>query len=246
MKIFGLIGYPLLHSFSQNYFQNKFKKEKITGCKYENFQLKSIEDLYPLIQKNHELIGLNVTIPFKESVIPYLNEMDLTAKKIGAVNAVKIKRSGSTFQLKGFNTDHIGFKETLLLLIEKHHQKALVLGTGGASKAVCYVLNELKIPFIKVSRNKKQNCFTYDSLNENLIINHKIIINTTPLGTFPDIETFPQIPYEYLSKDHLLYDLVYNPDETVFLKNGKSKSARISNGYNMLKIQAEMAWNIWV
>lgn len=245
MKVFGLIGYPLQHSFSQKYFNNKFFNKNITDCKYEAFPIKNISEFYPLIKEKPELAGLNVTMPYKESVIPYLNELDAIAQKIGAVNTIKIERTGNTFQSKGFNTDYIGFRETLLPLLKSYHKNALVLGSGGASKAVCFVLDELKIPFIKVSGQKKNECTTYESLNEKLIKQHKIIINTTPLGTFPEIESFSKIPYEYLTEKHLLYDLVYNPPETVFLKKGKSKGTQVINGYRMLEIQAEKAWEIW-
>lgn len=241
MKLFGLIGNPLTHSFSKKYFTEKFRRENISDCSYENFQLSSIEELYALIASHNNLAGLNVTIPFKELVIPFLNELDEIATETGAVNTIKI----SNGQLKGFNTDVYGFTESIINLLEHSHTSALILGTGGSSKAVAYGLKKMGIGFDFVSRNPDKNELGYENLTADVILQHKIIINTTPAGMFPSIESCPSIPYEHLTKSHLLFDLIYNPDETLFLQKAKARGAQIMNGMDMLKLQAEKSWEIW-
>ncbi len=249
MQLFGLIGYPLSHSFSKKYFTEKFEHEGLKDCMYENFPMENITGLPALIKSQKELRGLNVTIPHKQSVIPYLTDMSDEAKAIGAVNAIKIIHRSSPVAhelLTGYNTDAFGFENSLKPLLQSHHKKALVLGTGGASKAVAYVMNKLGIEFLFVSRKKSgDKIISYDQLNDEIIGNNLLIINTTPLGTYPDISSFPPVPYEHISKKHLLYDLVYNPEETLFLQKGKEKGAAVQNGLTMLKLQAEKAWEIW-
>lgn len=240
MRHFGLIGYPLSHSFSKRYFSEKFQKEHIADCVYENYPLPSIRLFPQLIEKEH-VVGLNVTIPHKESVIPYLDYLDPAAEKVAAVNCIHFKDKKST----GFNTDIIGFRHSLKPVLQAHHRHALILGTGGASKAVAFVLSDLNISFQYVSRHKKENHFTYADLNEDIIRRHTLIINTTPLGTSPDVNKCPDIPYRFLSNEHLLYDLIYNPPETLFLQKGKERGAVIKNGYGMLQLQAEASWEIW-
>jgi shikimate dehydrogenase len=250
-KIFGLIGYPLSHSFSKKYFIDKFEKENINGCEYNLYPLENINQLPQLIVSNPSLIGLNITIPYKESVIPFLDELDETAKAVGAVNCIKII-SGKEYQVSrliGYNTDVFGFKQSLKPFLETHHERALILGTGGAAKAVAYVLKEIGIDCFFVSRTKnkgtKEKTFLYEELNENIINAFKLIINTTPVGMFPLINEAPKLPYHYITPSHLLYDLVYNPSETEFLKQGKLKGASTVNGLSMLYQQAEEAWRIW-
>lgn len=242
MRTFGIIGFPLSHSFSQKYFTEKFNTEKISGCKFRNFQIEDINEFPELIKNNSSLNGLSVTTPHKQTVIKYLNEIDPTAKRIGAVNCVKIGE-----KLIGYNTDVYGFEESLKPLL-KPHTKALVLGSGGASKAVEFVLRKLQIEHFIVSRKKNQKkkfIISYSDLTEQIIAAHTLIINTTPLGMFPNINECPDVPYQLLTSKHLLFDLVYNPDETLFLKKGKAKGAQIKNGFEMLQLQADKAWEIW-
>jgi len=194
-----------------------------------------------LTKKTPGLEGLNVTIPYKGEVIPYLNKLDEAAETIGAVNTIKLIEG----KLYGYNTDVIGFKNSLKSLLQKHHTKAIILGTGGAAKAVKYVFTKMGIAFISVSRSTKENAITYANIDETILKNYYIIVNTTPLGTFPNVEEYPNIPYKHLTEKHLLYDLVYNPAETLFLKKGKEKGATIKNGLQMLKLQAEASWEIW-
>lgn len=244
MKQYGLIGKSLQHSFSKKYFENKFKKESITDCYYDLFELDSIDEVKHILNSTKNIIGLNVTIPYKESIIPFLDEIDGVAKKIGAINTITLDTV--TKKTKGYNTDYNGFKNSLKPFLENTHERALILGTGGASKAISYVLNELNIDFLFVSRNPEgNNEISYDDVNEYVLKHHQIIINTTPLGTFPAINNHPNIPYKHLTNKHLLYDLVYNPEETVFLKKGKEKGSLTINGLQMLKLQAEKAWEIW-
>ncbi|MCX6295638.1 MAG: shikimate dehydrogenase [Bacteroidetes bacterium] len=248
-KLYGLIGFPLSHSFSKKYFTEKFEKEKILGCEFNLFPIEKIEMFPELINENHTLLGLSVTIPYKESVIPFLDELDETAKAVGAVNCVRISRKESSIHLKGFNTDVFGFRQSIKPFLESQHERALILGTGGASKAVFHVLKEIGIECYFASRQKKQNAsdktFLYEELNENMMNAFKLIVNTSPLGMFPHTESAPQIPYDFISSSHLLYDLVYNPTETEFLKRGKAKGASTVNGLSMLYQQAEEAWRIW-
>jgi shikimate dehydrogenase len=246
MRLFGLIGYPLSHSFSMKYFSDKFRNENIQNCEYLNFPIETIKKLPSLISQNEDLIGLNVTIPYKEKVIEYLDKIDETARKIGAVNTVKINRLKDMTILTGYNTDAYGFYSSIVCRLEKVHKKALILGTGGASKAIAHVFNQLGIDYIFVSRNpRKDNHISYNDLTEDLINNFKIIVNTSPLGTYPDIDKCPDIPYEYISGDHLLYDLIYNPEMSKFLEKGSEKGAKVINGLQMLHLQAEKAWEIW-
>lgn len=223
MKQFGLIGYPLSHSFSKKYFSDKFEKEKIENCAYELYPIENIELITGLIKQHPNLSGLNVTIPYKESIIPFLNEVDATAKEIGAVNCIKIENG----KLIGYNTDAFGFKQSIKPFLETHHERALILGTGGASKAVFHVLNEIGIDCFFVSRDKSTlkttKAFNYIELNEHVLNAFKLIINTSPVGTYPNVSEAPEIPYELLSPNHLLYDLVYNPIETEFLKEANNK-----------------------
>ncbi len=245
MKTYGLIGYPLEHSFSQKYFTEKFDKEGI-NARYLNFPISSIDDFPELFNHHPYLAGLNVTIPYKEQIFKYLDEIDPTAKSIGAVNVIKITWDNLKYTLKGYNSDITGFRKSIFPLLTIDHKTALVLGTGGASKAIAEALEQLNIDFRYVSRTPKDdNAFSYDQLTNEIISEHKLIINTTPLGMYPNTETFPEIPYEALTKEHLLYDLVYNPDETMFLKKGRERGAKTKNGLEMLYLQAEEAWRIW-
>lgn len=239
---FGLIGKNIDYSFSRKYFSEKFKSEGLPHT-YENFDLKTIDEFLQIIKSTKNLKGVNVTIPYKEAVIPFLDKLNKKAKKIGAVNTIKISNKG---KLIGYNTDCYGFQKSIKPFLKAHHKKALILGTGGASKAIVYALNKLNIDFSYVSRHKsKKENFTYDELNENIISNHQIIINCTPLGTHPNINECPDIPYDGITNQHLLFDLIYNPDETKFLTIGKLKGASIINGLKMLELQAEKAWQIW-
>ena len=236
-KIYGLIGKDIGYSFSGQYFAEKFIDEKIQDSVYETYDLKEISAIEKLFQ-NPNLKGLNVTIPYKEQIIPFLDELSPEAKEIGAVNCVKIEKGKKT----GFNTDVFGFEKSLKPLLENHHKSALVLGSGGASKAVNFVLKKLQISFQIVSR---KGILTYQDLDEEEIKNHNLIINCTPLGTTPNIGQAPEIPYEFLTQNHFLYDLVYNPPKSKFLQLGENQKSKIKNGYEMLVLQAEKSWEIW-
>ena len=240
-KTYGLVGKSISYSFSEKYFTEKFKKNKIQNCTYKNFDLNNIKDLVSILKEN-DLKGLNITIPYKEQVLSYLDEIEDNAKLIGAINTIKINKDKT---LTGYNTDFIGFINTLRPHINSNCKKALILGTGGASKAIEYGLKKLNIESKKISRNKKKGDLTYLEIDSNLIKEYQIIINTTPLGTYPDIENYPDIPYKYLTKKHICYDLIYNPDETTFLRKSKKKGAITINGLRMLEIQAEESWKIW-
>lgn len=242
--MYGLIGKKLGHSFSADFFNNKFKMEKSEEC-YRLFPLETISQLPQLLKNNPELKGLNVTIPYKELVIPYLDEVSEEIEKIGAVNVIKITRNNNKTFLKGYNTDIYGFRMSLLPLLTNEIKKALILGTGGASKAVEYVLFSQGIEFIKISRKPKDDNLIYSDLNQKIIKDHQLIINTTPLGMFPDIDVCPDIPYQYLDNKHICFDLVYNPEETLFLKKAKENGAVTKNGLEMLHLQALAAWEIW-
>lgn len=243
MRRFGLIGKDIEYSFSRNYFKIKFKTEDIDKTTYENFDLVSIDLFKNELKKDKTINGFNVTIPYKESIITHLDKLDKKAKAIGAVNTIKVTKKG---KYVGYNTDFYGFKNTLKPHLKPHHKKALILGTGGASKAIAYALKKLNIKFLFVSRNPKNpNEISYDALNDLNIKKYKIIINCTPLGTHPNIESCPKIPYQELTKKHLLFDLIYNPAETKFLKLGKNQGAKTVNGYGMLALQAEKSWQIW-
>ncbi len=242
MKKYGLIGYPLGHSFSKKYFTEKFKVEGIDDSIYELHALKSIAEFPKLLKSTPELVGLNVTIPYKQDIIPYLDELDSTAAEIGAVNTIKFSKG----KLIGFNTDVIGFENSLKAFITncKIH-KALIFGTGGASKAVTYVLNNMNIGTQLVSRLKTENTLDYNNIKSLDLEKYKLLINTTPLGTFPNVDSCIDIPYSKLTSNHFLYDLVYNPEETLFMKKGKMNGAKVVNGLEMLVGQAEAAWEIW-
>ena len=242
-KTYGLIGYPLGHSFSKKYFTEKFKKESIKA-KYELFEIPDISEIEKIL-KDKKVSGLNVTIPYKEKVFKYVNELDDTAADIGAINVLKINRSGNEYTIKGYNSDAIGFEQSIKPSIKPYHKKALILGTGGASKAINYVLKKSGIETTFVSRTEKPTAITYDMLPPEVMESHLIIVNCTPLGTFPNVDTCPDIPYQYLTNKHLLFDAVYNPAETLFMKKGKEQGAEVINGEQMLIGQAEAAWEIW-
>jgi shikimate dehydrogenase len=281
VRLFGLIGFPLSHSFSEQYFTEKFHREGIKDAMYRKFPITDLSLVNDLISCHPNLRGLNVTIPFKEQIIPLLNELDETAKAVGAVNTVVCQPSAelvkseveglrltnaphqkAKFHLKGFNTDVHGFRQSLKPFLASHHERALILGTGGASKAVEYVLKNIGVECVFVSRSafdylstgqagaKSDNTqgrtvLKYSQLNQYVIEAHKLIVNCSPVGTFPDVNAAPEIPYEFVTENHFLYDLVYNPAETEFLKRGKAKGALTLNGMDMLKMQAEAAWSIW-
>ena len=241
MKQYGLIGKKLGHSFSQKYFTEKFEAEGIEGCEYSLFELGHIEEVKDLLQKPN-LAGLNVTIPYKQEVIPYLDELDETAQAVGAVNVIKPLGHN---KWKGFNSDCLGFRDSLLPWLPNSYPKALVLGTGGASKAVCYVLEEAGIDYKVVSRNPEEGQLSYAELTKTHAEEYKLWINTTPLGMFPKVEAKPDLPYEALGEENYLYDLVYNPDITAFMHEGADRGAKVQNGLPMLHGQAEAAWAIW-
>lgn len=241
----GLIGFPLGHSFSKNYYLSKFEKEDIKGIEYDLYPIEDIAQFQELMQQDSAFKGFNVTTPYKQAVLNYLTDLSEEAKEIGAVNCITIKQKDGLIHLTGYNTDVFGFQHSLSPLLTGKNQRALVLGNGGAAKAVFFALKNLNIPFTIVSRTESNGDLTYDELNKEIIENHQLIINCSPIGTYPNTDQCPNIPYEYLTADHLLYDLIYNPDETLFLKKGKEKKARIKNGYEMLVLQAEKNWKIW-
>ncbi|MCG8883399.1 shikimate dehydrogenase [Tenacibaculum finnmarkense] len=243
-KMYALVGKNISYSFSKGYFTNKFKELGLETSEYVNFDIQSIEELSAKIKENKTILkGMNVTIPYKLDVFNFLDEIDKKARKIGAVNTIKISKKG---KLIGFNTDVYGFKKSLKPLLKNYHKKALILGTGGASKAVAYVLKKLGITYYFVSRNPKgKKEVSYQSLSKEIIETHHLIINCTPLGTHPNIKDCPDIPYQFIGKKHLLFDLIYNPEITTFLSKGQEKNAAIKNGLEMLEQQAEKAWKIW-
>lgn len=241
MRQFGLIGYPLAQSFSQKFFTEKFEKENLTDCRYDAFSIPTIDDLRGILKNNPELCGLNVTIPYKEQVLSYLDEKSTLVKKIKACNCIKIKNG----KLTGHNTDAPAFEQSLKGQLQPHHTKALILGTGGAAKAVEYSLRQLNIAYKYVSRKPSAKSFSYEQLTESLMQEYTLIINTTPLGMHPNIIEAPQIPYQALTSQHYLYDVVYNPSKTLFLHKGEEQGAIIKNGYEMLVLQAEESWRIW-
>jgi len=236
MKTFGLIGKSLSHSFSSRYFNEKFFKEEITKTKYLNFELNDISE-FPQLIKKQNLSGLNVTLPYKESIIPFLDELSENAKRIGSINTIQI----SSGKLIGHNTDVIGFKQSITPLLSGRNT-ALILGDGGAAKAVKFIFNQLNISHKTITRNSS---FDYSDITSEIIDFNTIIVNATPLGMIPEIKNYPQIPYELLTEEHLLFDLIYNPKETLFLKYGRANNACTKNGLEMLQIQAETSWNIW-
>jgi len=246
MRFFGLIGKKLEHSFSPEYFKKKFEKEGISGVYYQLFPLQNIDQFNQLITDYTELFGLNVTIPYKQEIIPFLDEIDTNAKEIGAVNTIKFNRSNNKLYLKGYNTDYLGFLDSINPLLKSYHKKALILGTGGSSKAIEYAFKISGINTLKVSR-KVENSQTicYRDLNADILNDYKIVVNTTPLGMYPNTEEFPDIPYQIITDRHLIYDLIYNPPITRFLERAKQQGAYIKNGQEMLEKQAEYSWKIW-
>lgn len=245
MKTYGLIGYPLSHSFSKKYFTEKFLNEGIEHHQYELFPIEDIKKLPDLIAENPSLCGLNVTIPHKVNVLCYLNEVDEAAEKIGAVNCISIKSFDGETYLKGYNTDAYGFESSLVPLLQPQHTKALVFGDGGAAKAVKYVLEKLGIGYQVVVRKEAPGAILYSDISPEILASHLLLINTTPLGMSPHVDTYPEIDYSQLGTQHLAYDLVYNPLETAFLTKAAVQGAQIKNGLEMLYQQAEKAWAIW-
>lgn len=239
MQRYGLIGFPLKNSFSANYFNQKFAEQGLDAV-YQNFAIESMERFPELIKNHQDLNGLNVTIPYKQQVIPFLNHLDVVAQHIGAVNTIKFTQN----ELIGYNTDVFGFEKSILPLLKPWHQSALVLGTGGASKAVKYVLNKLGIKHRQVSRKANEGLI-YEELDKSNMRSHQIIINCTPLGMFPLVDEGPPLPYKYITNLHLVYDLIYLPEETLFLKQARENGAITKNGLEMLTLQAEKAWQIW-
>lgn len=242
-KVFGLLGKNISYSFSRGYFTNKFEALDLKKHQYKNFDIQEIADFPSIIKNEAFLEGMNVTIPYKEAVIEYLDTLDKTAEEIGAVNTIKFTRRGN---LKGYNTDVVGFENSIFPYLKIHHKFALILGTGGASKAVAYALKKNNIKYKFVSRNpsgKKE--ISYQDITEEVMNTYHVIINCTPLGTSPDIDVSPNIPYQFLSEKHLLFDLIYNPEVTAFLSQGKEKGATVKNGSEMLEMQAEESWRIW-
>lgn len=245
MTLFGLIGYPLTHSFSKRYFTEKFEREGIADCRYELFELPDIQELLSVLTQNPTLKGLNVTIPHKLAVIPFLEALDASAQKVGAVNVIKIQPDGS---LKGYNSDYYGFKQSIeswLPAQARQNLRALLLGDGGATKAVKAALTDIGIAYQTVSRQAVNGKLTYADLNEEIMATHHLIINCSPVGTYPQVNACPDIPYQLLTPNHFLYDLVYNPDETLFMQKGALQGATTHNGLRMLELQAEKAWEIW-
>ncbi len=256
MHTYGLIGFPLSHSFSKKYFSDKFEREGIPDTAYDLYPLESIEDLPELIRTTPDLLGLNVTIPYKETVISYLDMLDDTAKAVGAVNTIRIDRTGENPYLTGYNTDVFGFRQSIKPFLASHHERALILGTGGASKAVAFVLKEIGLDCFFVTRSKQKErqgkvqpadnkLLEYGELNEYVMKHFPVIINTSPVGMYPGVNASPEIPYSFLNASHFLYDLIYNPEETLFLAEARKRGALTLNGLSMLQQQAEKAWEIW-
>ena len=241
IKSYGLIGFPLSHSFSKKYFTEKFRRESLIEYSYELFPIASIDLLPDILKKNPTLAGLNVTIPYKEQVVRFLDKSSPVVEEIGACNCIMIKDG----QLIGYNTDVIGFTKSLEPKLRTTHKKALVLGTGGAAKAVHYSLRQKGIDFLQVSRSRSDRAIAYDDIDQQLLKEYTLIINTTPLGMHPNVDQAPDIPYQFIGPDHYLFDLVYNPSQTKFLAEGKARGAEIENGAEMLIIQAEASWDIW-
>ena len=240
---FGLLGRNISYSFSSGYFTEKFKKLNLQAHKYVNFDIPVIQDFSSIIKTNKYLKGMNVTIPYKQEVMHYLDALDETAKEIGAVNTIKFLKNGG---IKGYNTDVYGFENSIKPFLKSYHTKALILGTGGASKAVAFSLKKNKIDFKFVSRvPSAEHQISYNDFSEEILSEYKVIVNCSPIGTYPNINDAPNIPYEFITEKHLLFDLIYNPEETAFLKNGKKRGATIKNGYEMLELQAEESWRIW-
>lgn len=245
MKLYGLIGKSLIHSFSPKYFKEKFEKEGIKDSFYNLYPLKTIDEFNLLIKDFTDLSGLSVTIPYKSEVIPFLDKLDSAAKEMGAVNTIKFIIEGVKLKLHGYNTDYLGFWDSIKPLLTNQHKKALILGTGGSSKAVSYAFKQAGIDYKFVSRNANDNILSYSDLTKDIIKQYKVIVNTTPLGMFPDVDDYPNIPYDALTSDHILFDLIYNPELTMFLKKGMEQGAIVKNGLEMLQLQADYAWKIW-
>lgn len=241
-QLYALLGKNISYSFSKNYFSEKFKQEKIDNCEYVNFDITNIDLLPFILEANPNLKGMNVTIPYKEKIIPFLNEIDPIAQEIGAVNTISIDENK---KLKGYNTDHYGFWNSIKKHLNHTHKHALILGTGGASKAIAYALKQAQIEYKFVSRSPKTEEIHYEKLTKSIFEKYNIIINCTPLGTYPNIEDYPKIPYEFLTKNHILFDLIYNPKCSKFLQKGKKMGAKTINGEEMLILQAEKSWKIW-
>lgn len=245
MTKLGLIGYPLGHSFSKSYYLAKFEKDCILHIDYDLYPLEQIDSFKSLYLSDPNFKGFNVTTPHKVAIIPFLNELSEEAVAIGAVNCITINQKNNIITLKGYNTDAYGFENSLTPLLKANHKKALILGNGGAAKAVVYTLKKLNIPFLIVSRSKENGDIIYSELTREILQDHQLIINCSPVGTSPNVNQHPEIPYESIGSSHLLYDLIYNPKETSFLAKGKEKGASIKNGYEMLILQAEKNWEIW-
>ena len=243
MKIYGLVGYPLGHSFSQKYFSEKFLAENITDCQYQNFELKDLDKEIPRLKILSNLYGLNVTIPYKTQIISYLDELTEEGREMNACNCIKI----SNGKWIGYNTDVTGFEKSFLPHLKSYHKKALILGTGGASKAVAFVLKKLGIEFLMVTRNNEKSSseINYDDISEKVLADFNIVINTTPVGMYPNADAYPMLPYEYITDQFYFFDLIYNPAKTLFLSKAEEKGAVIENGEKMLIIQAEESWKIW-
>ena len=244
MDKYGLIGFPLGHSFSVSFFNEKFTNENI-NARYINFEIPQIDELPEILASNPELKGLNVTIPYKQKVISYLDDISPEAKSICAVNVIRITHKGKNPILKGFNSDVIGFTRSIEPMLEKFHKKALILGTGGASKAIEYGLNTLGLETLFVSRTKRDGCITYDEVTPELVKEYNVIVNCTPVGMYPKADSCPDLPYEAMGSHNILYDLIYNPDETLFMKKGAEHGATTKNGLEMLLLQAFASWDFW-
>ncbi len=244
MDKYGLIGYPLGHSFSISYFNQKFKDEHIDAV-YENFEIPSIDLLPEILDSNPNLKGLNVTIPFKQKVIPFLDNISPEARAIGAVNVIKVIHDGKKIKLKGYNSDVIGFTQSIEPMLERFHKKALILGTGGASKAIDYGLKSLGLETVFVSRYERPDTVQYQSITPEVVKEYNVIVNCTPLGMYPHTEECPLLPYEAMDNHTILYDLIYNPDETMFMKRGAEYGANVKNGLEMLLLQAFASWEFW-
>jgi shikimate dehydrogenase len=246
MRKYGLIGYPLGHSFSKVFFNQKFASENI-DAEYVNFEIKNVNELKYVLRENPSLCGLNVTLPHKMSVIPLLGSITDNARNIGAVNVIKFKKGGlfGKLHLEGHNSDILGFKKSIEPLLNETHRKALILGTGGASKAIYHGLKQFGIDAVFVSRTPKEFCITYEEITQNTMENYTVIVNTTPVGMYPKGDICPNVPYRYITSGHILYDLLYNPDETLFMKKGKDRGAVVKNGLEMLLLQAYASWEIW-
>ncbi len=244
MDKYGLIGFPLGHSFSKNYFNEKFQNENI-DAEYINFEIANIELLPEILASNPELRGLNVTIPYKEKVISYLDTVSPEARAIGAVNLIRVEHKGSEIKLKGYNSDVIGFTKSIKPLLERFHKRALVLGTGGASKAVSYGLRSLGLETVSVSRFQRPGTIQYDKITPEVIKEYNVIVNCTPVGMYPHIDECPRLPYDAVDDKNILYDVIYNPDKTLFMKKGEEHGATVKNGLEMLLLQAFANWKIW-